>query len=643
MTDLAKLVVKLEAQSAQLTAELQKATGKINAFEKNVNGAVARVRSSFGNFAAGFAGAFSVSQVVGFTKAVIDSADEVARVSQIVGLSAESYSALQYAAQQAGVESATLQTSLTKLSKTMVEASDGTGDAADAFKALGISVKESDGSLKASDTLLEDVAAAFAQYADGATKVAAAQAIFGKSGAELIPLLNEGRSGIEALKEEAAKLGLVISSEAAASADQFNDTLDRLKGAVAGAAQQSVSTLLPALTRIAELAADSATESSALKQVMDGLGTAFKIVASGGVIVGNAFQLIGKQVGGTAAMIVSALQGDFARVGQIYKDLAADQYQDVRDIGEGLAAIWADTAVSVEQSSKKGAAGIKKLDFSPPAEGAKRAKKEIDEFAVSLDAAREIAAEADRIFAPLLADAARTIEATRTPLEQFNAELTRLNTLRNTLANGTPLIDAETYARAVAQAQDQLDQVGRGIEKVGKTTQDTTESMSTFAEQAARNMQDAFAEFLFDPFDKGLNGLLASFADTLQRMAAQAAASEIFGAIGSFASGGILDGLLGAGGGSGISSAVFDIPIGTRATGGPVTGSMPYLVGEQGPELFVPNSSGNIVPNHEMGGGMTVVQNFTIQAPNGSVSRASQSQIAAAAARGLRSADARNN
>ena len=45
----------------------------------------------------------------------------------------------------------------------------------------------------------------------------------------------------------------------------------------------------------------------------------------------------------------------------------------------------------------------------------------------------------------------------------------------------------------------------------------------------------------------------------------------------------------------------------TRATGGPVTGGSPYIVGEKGPELFVPGSSGNIVPNHAMGGSNVVV------------------------------------
>ena len=51
---------------------------------------------------------------------------------------------------------------------------------------------------------------------------------------------------------------------------------------------------------------------------------------------------------------------------------------------------------------------------------------------------------------------------------------------------------------------------------------------------------------------------------------------------------------------------------GPRAAGGPVSAGSTYLVGEQGPELFVPSGSGTIIPNGAMGGGGSVVQNITI-------------------------------
>jgi hypothetical protein len=52
-----------------------------------------------------------------------------------------------------------------------------------------------------------------------------------------------------------------------------------------------------------------------------------------------------------------------------------------------------------------------------------------------------------------------------------------------------------------------------------------------------------------------------------------------------------------------------------RASGGPVSGGSPYIVGEMGPELFIPGSSGTILPNNRMGGGARI--NITVNAGMG--------------------------
>lgn len=122
--------------------------------------------------------------------------------------------------------------------------------------------------------------------------------------------------------------------------------------------------------------------------------------------------------------------------------------------------------------------------------------------------------------------------------------------------------------------------------------------MTLFADQAARNMQTAFADFLFDPFKDGLNGMVAGFVDSIRRMVAEAAAAQILNAFLSW----------GSGLGGSVGSFFSSIP--RRAAGGPVTGGMPHIVGERGPELFVPGSSGSIVPNHALGGGISLAYNI---------------------------------
>jgi hypothetical protein len=102
--------------------------------------------------------------------------------------------------------------------------------------------------------------------------------------------------------------------------------------------------------------------------------------------------------------------------------------------------------------------------------------------------------------------------------------------------------------------------------------------MSVYAEQAARNMQDAFANFLFDPFKGGLKGMLLGFVNTLRQMVAQAAAAKIFET-------------LGIGGKTGIIATGVQID-GLRRRRQPRRMNRPSIVGERGPGDLDPLENG---------------------------------------------------
>lgn len=175
---------------------------------------------------------------------------------------------------------------------------------------------------------------------------------------------------------------------------------------------------------------------------------------------------------------------------------------------------------------------------------------------------------------------------------------------------------------AVKDAQDDFSALyGDGLQDLASKTQEANSQMSTFADQAARNMQDAFADFLFDPFSEGLGGMVQSFAKTLQKMAAQAAASQIFQMIGSWASS-----YSGTGSSwiNAVGSAIGGMA-GGRAGGGPVAAGSMYRVGEGGrPELFdqggktylIPGDAGSVrpitagMPASAIGGGGGITNNF---------------------------------
>lgn len=131
-------------------------------------------------------------------------------------------------------------------------------------------------------------------------------------------------------------------------------------------------------------------------------------------------------------------------------------------------------------------------------------------------------------------------EAMRTPIEKYNEELARLQIMLE--------------ANAISQ-----DTLNKRVVEMDKALAQTTNGIQQFADQGARNMQSAFAEFLFDPFENGLDGMLDSFIKTIQRMVAEAAAADILKKLfGDESSGGglssVLGGLLGAASSSGGSS-----------------------------------------------------------------------------------------
>lgn len=155
------------------------------------------------------------------------------------------------------------------------------------------------------------------------------------------------------------------------------------------------------------------------------------------------------------------------------------------------------------------------------------------------------------------------------------------------------------------RTQEELDKILPEIEVTGERSfpefEKTVNQMTEFAATAAQNIQSAFADFLFDPFQNGIRGMLASFIDVIRRMVAEVAASFILQAIfGGFTKDA---GFMGD----------FARAITGRASGGSVSANTPYIVGERGPELFVPNSSGSIVPNGRMGG-VTVAPVYNIDA-----------------------------
>ncbi len=223
----------LEAQGRQTNAVLSKdqAIGNLKNIGKAAVGATV---------AAGVAiGAMVVN--------VMENADELQRQADVTGLSAERLQELQYVGNNLGVDLDVLTGAQAKLTKSMNAGKDGTGAQAEAFAKLGVSIVNSDGSLRDSKVVMEEAFDALGKVGNETERDALAMELFGKSGMELNPIIKAGKDELNKLSEEARTSGSVMSNEAVAGLDSFGDTIDNLKSSVLGAFGEKFAELLPTI------------------------------------------------------------------------------------------------------------------------------------------------------------------------------------------------------------------------------------------------------------------------------------------------------------------------------------------------------------------------------------------------------------
>jgi hypothetical protein len=379
------------------------------------------------------------------------------------------------------------------------------------------------------------------------------------------------------MAEQADRLGITLSTSAAAGADKFNDSMGVMKGIVEGLGNSLAAQMLPVLNEIADGFTKSADGADRLGRAAEQLATFLKIIVDIGYSVYSTFNNVGSALAALAAAATATAQGDVKRAAAILKDANAEQIANEKAANEFLEKLWSDRVATAEaatrqltriQAISRGHTSAVLTRYDAKTDPfLKPAKEEKPDFGFS---------DGTRAAAEAAAKRAEGYYAERA----FQAELAE-----------------DIDRRAVAG----LEEIAGKMEDIHAKTAQQNAQMSVFAEQSARNMQDSFAQFLFDPFQDGLKGMLAGFIDTIRRMVAEAASAEILGGVFNF-----IGGKVGGGVGSFFSDMAGGI-LGKRAGGGPVSAGGAYLVGERGPELLQMGSmGGNVIPNHAMGGGITI-------------------------------------
>lgn len=234
------------------TARFENDLGRANHIAQQQARKIAR---TLGGVAAALGGAVSVAAFTKFTKDALNAMDAAEKFGQKVGVATKDVAGLQLAADQSGVGINALQSSLVRLTRNASDAAQGIGTGARAFDILGVSVIDAGGALRSTTDVLYDSAQALSEYEDGAQKTALATQLFGRAGADLLPLLNGGADGMRRYAEMADQMGLSIDKNAAQAAERFNDALAQMGMVSKGVFNQIATALAPALADLAESSA----------------------------------------------------------------------------------------------------------------------------------------------------------------------------------------------------------------------------------------------------------------------------------------------------------------------------------------------------------------------------------------------------
>jgi hypothetical protein len=305
----AMLRIKADVQGENNIRRLGNSMQGLQGRAKNAALGFSSLKGAVGGFAAAIAGSAIVGGLGAMVKSAVNLGDELGKMSARTGVAQGALIGLRNAAALSDVENEKLQAGLTRLNVAMLAAADGNAAAEAKFKRLGISVKNAAGEVRPTDQVFKDLGDRFKDMPNGAEKAAAAVSIFGKAGADLIPLLNGGREAMEAFNFE-------LSDEFAARSELFNDTLTILGFKTEGFKLQLADALLPALQSILEVFGDLFDTKNDWTALFEVIKLGLRAVATVLFATIKLVDVFVKTIVYTFDAIDKALRGDFAAAGE---------------------------------------------------------------------------------------------------------------------------------------------------------------------------------------------------------------------------------------------------------------------------------------------------------------------------------------
>ena len=560
MATLEELLVQIDATTEGLRRELRRGTKATQRFERRVGRSIGNVEKAFAKLrnvvgAAGIpVGVAAIGSAIG--RVVADTA-ALAETADKLGLTVEQLQELRFAAEQTGVKTNTLDLAMQRFTRRVGEARKGSGELKDTLRQYNIALVDSNGNTRSSVDILGDLADAIAGAGDDSERLRIAFKAFDSEGAALVNTLREGQAGLDAYRRKAREVGAVLSDEAAEGAREFDARLKELSATMETTGKEAFFGFLNWVRERGNkrFGIDPEQEAEAIKSALQS------------ELEEEQSKLARMRKAQEKAYAVSERDGK-----QWSKSMQAEMAaveQKIFALREALGLI-----PPLPKPRPTPAAGTRELSDEDRAELASLA----DTIDQRLVAAEQRATAEGALLIQQQQEAAAVFAATRTPLEQYGTEMERLGRL---LEAG--VISQETYGRAASEAGNSI------LQQI----------------VPVQSLADNLTGILLKTQSAG-DALKNLAAEILPKLIKQMITAAIQGK----ALSSVLGGFGGGGGGGGFGK-LFGF-----AEGGRPAVRRPAIVGEKGPELFVPDVAGMIVPNRDLR------RAATASAAGGSMSRA---------------------
>ena len=541
---------------------------RVNKELTGIGSAAGALRTAFSGIGAALGAGISVAGLVALGRATVNGLDKLNDLADATGATVENLSALEDVALRTGTSVETAGDAVIKLNKALADAKPGS-EAEAAFRALGLSVEE----LKRQDPVqaLQAVARALAGFADDGNKARVVQELFGKSLREVAPLLND--------LAKAGKLNATVTSEAAAEAEKFNQALTALQKNATDTARSLAGPLLRSVNALFDAWRNGQASGKGYLASLIDIEKVERIVKNNAGTYSNEGRNYPK-----ASLPAALALPDKTKVAAARRAGAKDDALVGPEVPQALKDAQAAIAQTDIAKIEKLRDTLRELTTLPASAGRDSAIQALLDDLENLDPALRLARD----------NAAKLREILeQTPSGKSQGMVQQIEFINEQFSAGK-IANVQQWAEAIRVATGTASD---GIEEVAKESRSAVEDLALVFSSAAGQ---AIANF--SSLRDVLKGVLADIAQIAIRETVTkpltALASSFFGSFG------------------------------FRAAGGPVSAGSPYIVGEQGPELFVPSTSGHIVANGA-GGGMVMQTTINID------SRTDSAQVGALVAQGV--------